>query len=62
MGGCVHAWVCACVGVCMGVCVHGWVCAWEAEDNLRALFFSSQHVGPEDQTQAIRLGANTFTC
>ena len=24
---CVHAWVCACMGVCMHGCVHAWVCA-----------------------------------
>jgi hypothetical protein len=27
MCGCVHVWVCACVGVCMCGCVYVWVCA-----------------------------------
>ena len=27
MCGCVHVWVCACVGVYMCGCVHVWVCA-----------------------------------
>ena len=27
MLGCVHVWVCVCLGVCMFGCVHVWVCA-----------------------------------
>lgn len=52
----------ACVRMCAAAGVEVWMLSFRLEDNSQGLILYSNHLGPRNETQVIRLGKGAFTC